>query len=157
MTPTRIFLGLFVYLIFSAHLPSAFAQVVTTETNANRMIEICLVNPQSLSVEPPLDFNRDVVIRLSYYERSYTPRDSREDWQPRAFDKIQTRVIDQFPNHKLILQPVEAIQIGKYESLVIFQKDPTFFSGHEEVLLHISADYDFLFHFGVSEFFGENG
>jgi len=153
----RVCTHLFAYFALITSTLNIHAQVSKPETNANRMVEICFVDSAVLPAEKSIDFNRDVVLRLSYYQRSDRPRDSREEWQPATrFGEFQVKVVDQYPNSTRALDPVRKIQTDDHEFLITFQKDPGFFTGHEEIVLNLSTDYHFLFHFSTSEFFGDS-
>jgi hypothetical protein len=89
MKTRRVSAHLFAYVALITSTLSLHAQVSKTETNANRMVEICFVDSTVLPTEKSIDFNRDVVLRLTYYQRSYTPRDDREEWQPAINTPIQ--------------------------------------------------------------------
>ena len=63
-------------------------EISITETNADRLVEICILTPETVPDDhrAVVDFRRDVVLKISGYQRSYEPRNDKEGWQPYTFD-----------------------------------------------------------------------
>ena len=135
-------------------------EISITETNANRLIEICILTPETVPDDHRalVDFDRDVVLQISSYRRDSTPRNNKEGWQPYTRD-VDVSLIDQYPSPERKLVPARKVALYDHEFLAIFQKDANFFRGSMEVILHAQesgfGSHEFLFHYTPSNLFGE--
>lgn len=135
-------------------------EISITETNADRLVEICILGPETVPDDHRalVDFDRDVVLQISSYRRDYTPRNNKEGWQPYTPD-VEVSLIDQYPSPERKLVPARKVALYDHEFLAVFQKDGKFFGGSKEVILHAQDSgferYEFLFHYSGSDLFGE--
>jgi len=135
-------------------------EISITETNANRLVEICILTPETVPDDhrAVVDFDRDVVLQVSSYRRDHTPRNNKEGWQPYTFG-IAVSLIDQHPSPERKLVPAKKLVLDDHQSLAVFQKDGNFFGGSKEIILRAQdrgfGQYEFLFHYSGSDLFGE--
>jgi len=135
-------------------------EISITETNANRLVEICILTPETVPDEHRalVDFDRDVVLQISSYRRDHFPRNNKEGWQPYTPD-IEVSLIDHYPSPERKLVPAKKLVLDDHQSLAVFQKDGNFFGGSKEIILRAQDrgfdQYEFLFHYSGSDLFGE--
>ncbi len=97
-------------------------EISITETNANRLVEICILGPETVPDDQQalVDFDRDVVLQISSYRRDYTPRNNKEGWQPYTRD-VEVSLIDQYPSPERKLVPAKKLVLDDHQSLAVFQ------------------------------------
>ncbi len=135
-------------------------EISITETNADRLVEICILGPEMVPDDHRalVDFDRDVLLQISSYRRDHTPRNNKEGWQPYTRG-VEVSLIDQYPSPERKLVPARKVALYDHEFLAVFQKDANFFRGSMEVILHVQdsgfGSHEFLFHYTPSNLFGE--